>query len=89
MTIEIGGWVFDNVSYDQAADVLYLSIGAPVAGTGEETPEGHILRFDENGEFVGVTILDVQALLDSGEPLYVTVPQRAAIEPRELELALA
>ena len=43
--------------YDQEGDVLYLSMGKPRPGRGEQTPEGHILRFDAEGEFCGVTLV--------------------------------
>lgn len=65
MTTRIGEWEFDYSRYDADADVLYLSIGAPREGYGEETPEGHFLRFDEHGDFCGVTIIDAQQLLQT------------------------
>ena len=60
MRTRIGGWEFDHSKYDHDADILYLSMGPPREGYGEETPEGHFLRFDEHGEFYGVTIIDAQ-----------------------------
>jgi hypothetical protein len=44
----IGEWEFDHSKYDPDADVLYLSMGPPREGYGEETPEGHFLRFDDS-----------------------------------------
>jgi hypothetical protein len=36
---------FDNVSYDAAADVLYLHVGDPsTPADSDESPEGHALR---------------------------------------------
>ncbi len=49
---------FDTVHYDPDADVLYLSIGGPERAVDfEESPEGHALRYDEDGDLVGITIV--------------------------------
>ena len=45
MNIRIGPLVFDNAEYDADGDVLYLHVDQPQPGEGEETPEGHVLRF--------------------------------------------
>ena len=45
MNIRIGPLSFDHADYDADGDVLYLHVGAPQAGEGEETREGHVLRF--------------------------------------------
>lgn len=69
--------------------MLYLSIGQPRAGVGEETPEGHIARFDDGGELIGVTILRARSLVDAGAPIQVTLPQRSEILAGELAPALS
>jgi uncharacterized protein YuzE len=74
--IKVGDWYFDSAEFDAENDVLYLSMGAPRRGYGEETPEGHILRYDEEGEFCGVTLIGVQGLLDGDGPIRVTVPPK-------------
>jgi uncharacterized protein YuzE len=76
----IGGWEFDHSKYDSDADVLYLSIGPPREGYGEETPEGHFLRFDEHGEFYGVTIIDAQQLMKTEGQIVITLPKREQVE---------
>lgn len=76
-TIKLGDWFFDSTEYDADADVLYLSIGEPRPGVGEETPEGHILRYDETGEFCGVTLVGVRERLDRGEFIDITLPRRS------------
>jgi uncharacterized protein YuzE len=83
MSIQIGGWVFDHVVYDGDADVLYLSMGPPREGYGEETPEGHFLRFDEQGDFYGVTLMDAQRLWNEHGGIEVTVPARENVELRD------
>ena len=87
MSIHIGGWEFDHASYDAEADVLYLSMGGPRPGYGEETPEGHVLRFDENDQFYGVTLITPRYLLERGE-LVVSLPQNKTVSPDEIERVL-
>jgi hypothetical protein len=44
LTVKIGHLTFDNASYDEQGDVLYLQVGErQAAADGEETPEGHAL----------------------------------------------
>ena len=77
MTIKLGNWFFDSAEYDAEHDTLYLSIGTPRPGYGEETPEGHILRYDEQDEFCGVTLVGVQRLLENGGYVDVTLPPKS------------
>jgi hypothetical protein len=44
--VHIGTLVFDQADYDPDGDVLYLHVGSPRDAEGEETPEGHVLRFE-------------------------------------------
>lgn len=47
--------------YDEDADVLYLSIGAPRKAVGVDIGEGTIIRFDEKQrEIVGMTIIGLK-----------------------------
>lgn len=69
--------------------MLYLSIGEPQEGYGEENPEGHILRFDDDANFVGITLVDVKELLDENEAPCITLPQRTALRRDELVPVLA
>lgn len=82
--VHIAGWDFDHASYDAVGDVLYLSIGEPRTGYAERTPEGHLLAFDDNDAFCGVTLVSVRTLLERGA-LRVTLPgvpvSRAEIGP--------
>ncbi len=88
MSVRIGDWEFDHNFYDADADVYYLSIGEPREGYGEETPEGHFLRFDESGQFCGVTLIDAQ-YLGSSAGLFVTVPSRERVQLPTGEFELA
>lgn len=89
MSITIGGTTFDRVSYDPDADVLYLHVGDPSSAVDfDESPEGHALRFDSAGRLVGVTFVNARRLLEQGEPIVITVPQRLAIDPAALAPAI-
>ena len=89
MSIQIGDWVFDWYRYDADADVLYLSMGPPREGYGEETPEGHFLRFDEQGRFYGLTLVDAHRIWEESGDLGVTVPRLEHVEMPDAEAVFA
>lgn len=89
MSITVGDTTFDRVRYDAEADVLYLHVGDPASAVDfDESPEGHALRFDENGELVGITIVNAKTLLECDDPVVVTVPGRLTIDPATLASAV-
>lgn len=50
-----------NWDYDEDADVLYLSIGAPQKSLGLDIGDGTIVRYDENKrEITGMTIIGLK-----------------------------
>ncbi len=50
--------------YDEEADVLYLSMGAPQPAVGMDIGEGVIVRYDEERkEVVGLTLIGMRARL--------------------------
>ena len=58
VNIRIGPVVFDHANYDAEHDVLYLHIGEPSRGEGEETPEGHVIRYAPRTQrIVGLTMI--------------------------------
>lgn len=64
MTVTIGHLTFDNATYDERGDILYLHVGErQAAADSEETPEGHVLRFDATGKIIGLTIINAKWLL--------------------------
>lgn len=90
MTLKIGNITFDRLTYDDHGDVLYLHVGPRrPAADGEETPEGHVLRFDADGKLIGLTIISARALLDRDGSISVTIPERFALTRDELAPALA
>jgi uncharacterized protein YuzE len=75
MRVKIGRLTFDHASYDRQGDVLYLHVGEPEpAAEAEETPEGHVVRYDANGRLIGLTIVNARWLLERDGRVTVTLP---------------
>jgi len=90
MTVTIGHLTFEHATYDEQGDVLYLQIGErQVAADSEETPEGHVLRFDATGKIIGLTIINAKWLLDRNGEIAVTLPEQVHVERSALEAAFA
>jgi len=89
VTIRIGPLVFDHADYDADGDVLYLHVGVPQAAEGEETPEGHVVRFAPGTQrIVGLTIINAKHVIDRDGRLVVTVPETVEASADELAPAL-
>jgi len=89
MNIRIGPLVFDHSDYDEAGDVLYLHVGPPQAGEGEETPEGHVIRFAPGTQrIIGMTVINARRMLERDGRLVVTVPETVEASAAELGPAL-
>jgi uncharacterized protein YuzE len=90
MTVKIGPLTFDHASYDEQGDVLYLHIGQrQAAADSEQTPEGHVLRFDATGKIIGLTIINAKWLLERDGELIVTLPEQVHVAPAAIEAAFA
>jgi uncharacterized protein YuzE len=89
MTITLGQLTFDHATYDERGDVLYLHVGEPqAAAEADETPEGHAVRYATDGQVIGVTIVNAKWLLDQGQPIVITLPERVAVDPAVLAPAI-
>ncbi len=89
VNIRIGPLEFDHADHDADGDVLYLHIGLPQPGEGEETPEGHVLRFAQGTQrIVGLTVINARQVLDRDGRLIVTVPETAEATAEDLAPAL-
>jgi hypothetical protein len=89
VNIRIGPLVFDHADYDQDGDVLYLHVGLPQPGEGEETPEGHVVRFAPGSHrIVGLTVINARQVLNRDGRLIVTVPETVEASADELAPAL-
>lgn len=90
VNIKIGPLSFDHADYDAASDVLYLHIGEPQPAEGEETPEGHVLRYAPGtSRVVGLTVLGARGTLERDGRLVVTVPEMVETTADDLAPALA
>ncbi|MBN9623330.1 MAG: DUF2283 domain-containing protein [Actinobacteria bacterium] len=88
--IRIGTVTFDHADYDADSDVLYLHVGEPQEAEGEETPEGHVLRYAPGTQsIVGLTVLGARRLLDRDGNLTVTIPEPIEASADDLAPALA
>lgn len=89
MNVTIGTHTFSYASYDADGDVLYLKKLVPDNAVDfEDTPEGHGLRFDADGQLVGLTLLSPRWLLENKGHLEVTLPQHVDVDHRALGRAL-
>jgi uncharacterized protein YuzE len=89
VNIRIGPLTFDHADYDADSDVLYLHVGHPRPGEGEETPEGHVLRFAPGSqEIIGLTVINARQVLDRDGRLVVTVPETVEASADDLAPAL-
>lgn len=86
VNIKIGSLTFDHADYDAENDVLYLSIGEPQPAEGEETPEGHCVRYAPGTQrIVGLTMLWPQGFLDrDGGTLTVTIDEPLQATAKDL-----
>jgi uncharacterized protein YuzE len=90
VNIKIGPLSFDHADYDAESDVLYLHIGEPQAGEGEETPEGHVIRYSPGtSRVVGLTVMGPQRTLALDGHLVVTIPEAVETTAEDLAPALA
>ncbi len=90
MSVTVGNITFDHTSYDKEGDVLYLHVGEPnPAAESDQTPEGHVVRFDEGGSVIGLTIINAKWLIDRDGGVLVTLPDLKRIDAKDLEPALA
>jgi uncharacterized protein YuzE len=88
--ITIGQVTFDHANYDADGDVLYLHVGESREAEGEETPEGHVIRYAPGTqEVVGLTVLGARHILDRDGNLIITFPEPVEASAADLAPALA
>lgn len=90
VVVTIADIEFDRIEYDADADVLYLHVSDPSRAVDyDETPEGHAVRFDGDGDLVGLTLVHPKQLLERDGELRVTMPVPSAVPAAELAPALS
>jgi uncharacterized protein YuzE len=89
ISITIDDITFDRGHYDAEGDVLYLGRGdTNVVSNGALTPEGHAVRYDDNGEVIGVTIIDARRIIEHDGHLTITLPHAVRVPASDLASAL-
>lgn len=90
VNIKIGPVLFDHADFDAEHDVLYLHVGEPQEGEGEETPEGHVIRYAPGSHrIVGLTMLGPRKILERDGRIVVTIPETIETTAEALAPALA
>jgi len=90
VNLKIGPLTFDRASYDDENDVLYLHVGDPKLAEGEETLEGHVLRFAPGtNDVIGLTIVGPRQALAREGRISITVAATVETTAKHLAPALA
>jgi hypothetical protein len=90
VNITIGPVSFDHADYDAENDILYLHVGEPQEGEGEETIEGHVVRCAPgSNRIIGLTVMNPRHILDRDGRLAVTLPETVEASAEALAPALA
>jgi uncharacterized protein YuzE len=93
MAVTIADTCFDFHDYDARGDTLFLSVeepGGQAPARSCETPEGHVIEYDEQGAVRSIELLNARWLLERDGKLRVTLPGRPAFaDSRELRAVLA
>jgi uncharacterized protein YuzE len=83
MIVQIGNHQFDDVLFDAVGDVLYMHKGKPVpAHKTFATQEGHAVMFNDEGEIIGITVVNAKWLTERDGRITVTIPEEASIPDR-------
>ena len=89
VSMRIGAIGFDHADYDSEHDILYLHVGEPQEAEGEETPEGHVIRFAPGTKrVVGLTVMSPRVLLERDGQLSITLPETVEATADQLAPAL-
>jgi hypothetical protein len=90
VSLRAGRYTFSHVTYDPPSDVIYAAISSPVPGTRQETPEQHVLRFDERGRFSGMILVAPRAQLEREGGVFVSLPtgERVRVQGAERLMSL-
>jgi hypothetical protein len=74
VSLRAGPYTFTHITYDPPSDVLYAAIGSARGGSRRETPEHHVLRFDDDGRFYGLILVAPREQLEREGGVYVSLP---------------
>lgn len=74
MSLRVGPYTFNHVTYDEPSDVLYAAIVRPESGERRTTPEEHVLRFDARGRFSGIVLVSPREQLEREGGVFISLP---------------
>jgi uncharacterized protein YuzE len=92
VALRAGRYTFTYVTYDPSSDMLYAGFEPQRRqGSRERTPEDDFLRFDEEGRFVGVTLVNPRCRLERDGAVHLSLPsgERVRVQGLELEMRSA
>jgi len=92
MKITIAGVTFNYHDYDSRGDTLFLGVHGPsdaLPATAYETPEGHIVEYDQAGAMIAVELVNVRRALKRDGEIKLTCPQEHHVAQASLEAVLA
>ena len=89
VNLTLGPATFGRLAYDPGAGVIHLQVnaGAPDVHV-ERCPEGHQVRFDAQGNLVGLSLVGAKGLVERGEPAVITATERIELGPQALATGL-
>ena len=85
MSLRAGPYTFNHVTYDPPSDVMYAAIEAPRPGRRERTPEEHLLRFDDRGEFFGMILVGPREQIEREGAVFVSLPSGDRVRVQGVE----
>jgi uncharacterized protein YuzE len=88
LSLRAGPYTFAHVTYDPPSDVIYATIGGPQPGERRQTPERHLLRFDERGRFFGLILVDPREQLEREGAVFVSLPSGERVRVQGVEALL-
>lgn len=89
MSITIAGTTFNDVEYDATGDVLYLNVNHPGEAVDyDDTPEGHNVGWNADGEIVAIALLHPRWELETHGKIELTIPQHVSVDAAAIDQAL-
>ena len=85
MSLRAGPYSFSHVTYDPPSDVMYAAMDSPRQGRREKTPEDHLLRFDDRGEFFGMILVAPRAQIEREGGVFVSLPSGDRVRVQGVE----
>ena len=85
MSLRAGPYSFSHVTYDPPSDVMYAAMDSPRQGRREKTPEDHLLRFDDRGEFFGMILVGPRAQIEREGGVFVSLPSGDRVRVQGVE----